>query len=325
MHAVSELPYVYEIEPTNACPYRCYMCPRGRGEMTRSVGFMPLGCFEKILEQIPSTQRILRLHHFGEALLHPDLVSFIRLTRSAGFVPLISLVPSGLTTDLVDALVTSGIGIVCFSLDSLRSERLKRIRGITKSAEYCLKMIDYFILKSRSGSEPILKVMQMVSLTLNRDERRDFLSVKERYPENDVYVYVTDNCGFGNHNLVRETDSHAEGHRETGFCCSAPFDDIVILWNGDVVLCCYDHDGFNVIGNINKDSLKNIWRGDKVKRIRDLFLHKKTGDLPLCSTCVLAPHTFTSPETLQTRRGLSDEKLVLNLYQPLIQQLHEQT
>jgi uncharacterized Fe-S cluster-containing radical SAM superfamily enzyme len=131
--------------------------------MTRKVGFMPLGSFERMLEQIPSRQRILRLHHFGEALLHPDLVSFIRLSRSAGFIPLISLVPSGLTGDLIDKLVDSGIGIVCFSLDSLRSERLKKIRGITKTAEYCLEMIDDFILKSRSAPEPILKIIQMVS------------------------------------------------------------------------------------------------------------------------------------------------------------------
>jgi radical SAM protein with 4Fe4S-binding SPASM domain len=234
------------------------------------------------------------------------------------------LVPSGLTDELTDELVDSGIGIVCFSLDSLHSERLKTIRGIKKTAEYCLKMIDYFILKSRSAAEPILKVIQMVSLTLNKDERLSFLSLKERYPDHDVYVYIADNCGFGNHKLVRETDEDAEGDRVIGSCCSAPFDDVVILWNGDVVLCCYDHDGFNVIGNINEDSLKNIWHGEKVKRIRDLFMDKKTGELPLCRTCVLAPHNMTAPVTVQTRRGLVDEKVVLNLYQPLKQHLHEQ-
>jgi radical SAM protein with 4Fe4S-binding SPASM domain len=291
--------------------------------MTRKVGFMPLGSFERMLEQIPSRQRILRLHHFGEALLHPDLVSFIRLSRSAGFIPLISLVPSGLTGDLIDKLVDSGIGIVCFSLDSLRSERLKKIRGITKTAEYCLEMIDDFILKSRSAPEPILKIIQMVSLTLNRDERLSFLSLKERYPDNDVYVYVADNCGFGNRELVRDTNENAEGDRGTGTCCSAPFDDVVILWNGDVVLCCYDHDGFNVIGNINEDSLKNIWQSEKVKRIRDLFMGQKTGDLPLCGTCVLAPHHIIASTTVRAQRGLADEKLVLDLYQPLNQRLHE--
>lgn len=63
------VPYIYEVEPLNACPYRCYMCPRGRGNMKRPVGFMPLSIFERIIKEIPAHQRMLRLHHFGEPVL----------------------------------------------------------------------------------------------------------------------------------------------------------------------------------------------------------------------------------------------------------------
>lgn len=316
------VPYIYEVEPLNACPYRCYMCPRGRGNMKRPVGFMPLSIFERIIKEIPGHQRMLRLHHFGEPVLHPELPLFIRLTRSAGLIPALSLNPSSLDKTLIDRMVDSGVGIVCFSLDSLNSERLKKIRGINKPIQYCLEMIDYFIKKSRLSSQPVFKIIQMVSLEINRDEQVAFLSLKERYPEDDVYVYISGNYGFGDIELIRETDHEAvKGILSSPAVCTAPFDDVVILWNGDVVLCCYDYDGFNVIGNIADTSLIEIWRADRVQEIRKLFCTGQTQSLRLCNNCYLAPHKHPSANGGRLRRGISEEEYLLGLYPPLLNDL----
>lgn len=309
------IPYIYEVESTNACPYKCYMCPRGRGEMKRPVGFMSSDIFERIVEQISPEQRMLRLHHFGEPVLHPDLPLFIRITRSAGLIPALSLNPASLDPVIIDRIIDSGIGIVCFSLDSLDSEKLYRIRGIKRPVEYCLSMIDYFIKRSRLSEKSIFKIIQMVSLTLNRDEHSVFLSIKERYPEDDVYVYISGNYGFGDIELIRETDGDAvAGTLVSDAVCSAPFDDVVILWNGDVVLCCYDYDGFNVIGNVRDTPLIEIWRGDRVNYIRRVFRERDTQSLRFCSKCYLAPHNHLITKDSRLRRGKSEEKYILGLY-----------
>lgn len=311
-------PYIYEVEPTNSCPYRCFMCPRGQGKMKRPVGFMPLQTFERILPQILPSQKMLRLHHFGEPVLHPELPLFIRMTCDAGIVPLISVNPATLTRDLIIRLVDSGIGIVVFSLDSLRSERLHEIRGIRKTAEYCLEMIDTFISYSRKAGATVFKVIQMVSLTLNEDERDTFRALKERYPEDDVHVYISGNFGFGDIELVRETCRGEEtALLSDRFLCRAPFDDVVVLWNGDVVVCCYDHDGYNIIGNVNESSIADIWHGDRVRELRRQFLERSTTGMPLCGNCYAAPHTDTRP-VLQngTTRGLAEEGYILNLFGP---------
>lgn len=316
------LPYIYEVEPTNACPYRCYMCPRGRGDMKRPVGFMSLELFKKIVNQIPPSQRMLRLHHFGEPVLHPELPDFIRFTRSAGLIPALSLNPSSLDEDIIDKMIDSGIGIVCFSLDSLDSERLYKIRGVKKSVDYCLKMIDYFIKNSRLSSEPVFKIIQMVSLSANRDEQESFLSLKERYPEEDVYIYVSGNYGFGDIELIKQTDEQGvQGILSFESVCSAPFDDIVILWNGDVVLCCYDYDGFNIIGNVNDNTIEEIWNGEGVRNLREIFNKRDTHFLRLCRKCFLAPHKH--PVFYRhLRRGISEENYILSLY-PAFKTLYE--
>lgn len=274
---------------------------------------MTLKTFERVLANVPTGQRLLRLHHFGESFLHPELPSFIRSTRDAGLIPVISVNPASLHEALIDRAVESGIGVVCFSLDSLRTERLREIRGIRKTAEYCLDMIDAFIRKSRSGGYPVLKVIQMVALDQNMDEREAFLALKERYPEEDVYVYISGNYGFGDSSLIQETDGcEAPLPDPEAAYCNAPFDDIVYLWNGDVVLCCYDHDGFNVIGNINEEPLERIWQGERIRRIREIFERRETAGLPLCGKCFLAPHNFRHQKKL-ANRGFAEEESVLNM------------
>lgn len=318
LQGMAELPYVYEVEPTNSCPYRCIMCPRGQGKMTRPVGFMTLQTFERVLRQIPTYQKMLRLHHFGEPVLHPELPSLIGMTSASGLVPLISVNPATLTIEMIEKLVKSGTGIVVFSIDSLRSDRLYEIRGIRKSSDYCLEMIDAFISLSRSAGSTVFKVIQMVSLTANEDERKSFLALKERYPEEDVHLYISGNFGFGDIEIVKETCRGEDAPLLAGrFLCRAPFDDIVVLWNGDVVLCCYDYDGSNVIGNVNEASVREIWNSERISLLRQLFLKRETGNLPLCGKCYAAPHTDTrSVLNHGTVRGYLEEQYILGLFPP---------
>jgi radical SAM protein with 4Fe4S-binding SPASM domain len=57
----------------------------------------------------------------------------------------------------------------------------------------------------------------------------------------------------------------------------------VILWNGDVVPCCYDMEGQLVIGNALKDGgFMKIWRSDKYKKYRRNIIRRK---ITLCRNC----------------------------------------
>jgi len=84
------------------------------------------------------------------------------------------------------------------------------------------------------------------------------------------------------------------------------------LWNGDVVLCCYDYDGFNVVGNVNGHSMVDIWNGKRVEQLRELFIERATRGLKLCSTCYLAPHNFSTGVSL-SEKNWKEESVLLEL------------
>ncbi|MEA2061126.1 MAG: SPASM domain-containing protein [Thermodesulfobacteriota bacterium] len=318
-----DVPYIYEIEPTNHCPYKCIMCPRGLGKMTRDRGFMSLDVFARILEMFPDHQKLVRLHHFGEAILHPDIDVMIDMVNQAGRIPVISFNPATLTPALSQRIVDARPGLVCFSFDAFTDQGLEKIRGTRRSYRECLARMDLFIQMSReSGRESghkMLKVIQTVALdenTLNPEQTKGLDRLKETYAAQDIAFYHAENTGFGDIALAERTKTGAAALLKAGAAaCAAPFSEVSILWNGDVVLCCYDYDGFNVIGSIKDNTLHDIWQGRKISQIRGLFSTGKTGSLPLCSRCFMAPHNFTGQglDDSPCEKAWKEESFLLDL------------
>lgn len=310
-------PYIYEIEPTNHCPYTCIMCPKGLGKMKRPVGFMAPDTFRVILDQFPKRQKLVRMHHFGEAVLHPRIGEMIQRVKGRGLYTALSLNPATLTPRLNREIIDSGVDLVCFSLDAFTDEGLERIRGIKRPFNACWAMVEDFIEQSRNKGKNLIKVIQMVRLDLNKKDRHTFNEIKLRYPEKDVFLYLSENNGFGNLELVEQTLAGGSRHLLPGTPCRAPFSEVVVLWNGDVVLCCFDYDGFNVIGNIHDKPLSRIWQDKKVKEIRAAFKARETVALPLCHGCFLGPHNYKRGLRRPAIRGIEEEKTILNLIKSL--------
>ncbi|MDM8537808.1 SPASM domain-containing protein [Desulfobacterales bacterium HSG17] len=281
--------------------------------MHRSKGFIELEIFASILKQIPKEQNLIRLHHFGEAILHPYIDKMIETINHFNLISLISLNPATLSPVLNRKLIAAGINIVCFSLDSFSDEGLFKIRGIKRPFKECWAMLKNFIENSRNSKRPILKIIQMVDLELNKNDRHIFENIKEKYPEDDIYIYLSNNYGFGDIDLVEETlPGGSQFLKNDSMPCGAPFSEVSILWNGDVVLCCYDYDGFNVIGNIKEKTLNKIWNDKKILKIRDIFKSRNTHLLPLCKKCFQAPHNYSDNISF-FHKGWEEESTILNI------------
>jgi hypothetical protein len=70
--------------------------------------------------------------------------------------------------------------------------------------------------------------------------------------------------------------------------CDHPFYDIGIRANGDVVLCCYDISGVQVMGNVMTDDLLALYRSEAYVQIRRAMLrHDGSAVPPVCQRCVV--------------------------------------
>ena len=59
--------------------------------------------------------------------------------------------------------------------------------------------------------------------------------------------------------------------------------------DGKVVPCCVDYDGKYIVGDLKTDSLKSVWNGGKMIKLRKALLEGRKGDIELCSKCTLGP------------------------------------
>ena len=71
--------------------------------------------------------------------------------------------------------------------------------------------------------------------------------------------------------------------REPRKSCFKPFTDIVIYWDGKVVRCNHDWSK-NTLGDINNNTIRQIWNGPEFKRIRSEQLSLEFSE-DVCRNC----------------------------------------
>jgi len=71
--------------------------------------------------------------------------------------------------------------------------------------------------------------------------------------------------------------------------CLWPWTKMSVLVDGRVVPCCMDYDGKYVLGDLKRGSLKSIWNGEKMVRLRKALLEGRKEDIELCSKCAHGP------------------------------------
>jgi len=72
------------------------------------------------------------------------------------------------------------------------------------------------------------------------------------------------------------------------FGCAAgrPMGEMVISFNGDVVLCCNDMGQEEIIGNLKKSSIQEVWNGDvMMDRLSQIYLGNPSSDDFICKKC----------------------------------------
>ena len=280
--SLPDMPFVDQVELTNICPMRCGFCPRGTpGLMRRPTGMMSLTLFEKLLSQLPAGQaqyRPLELHHLGESLLHPELPQFVALAKAAGLRTELSANPSLLTPALAASLLSAGLRRLVLSLDGMDNETLIAIRGpaakYSKAEQHILDLLE---LADRM-SEPPSIVIQMIALQRNRGQRAEFLERWNGTGRAYVQAYIKPLDGH-------DPDLQEHNPAPLRYLCTYPFRSVVVLWDGRVVPCCRDDDARHVVGDLNEQSLREIWHGPRMMALRAAYWSQRFERGHLCHAC----------------------------------------
>lgn len=132
---------IYQIEISNECNLTCTYCPHP-GQL-RPKGNMARQTFEKSIELLLRCgQRTAYLHNFGEPLLHPDVVDFVRHCTDRQVEA--SFFTNGilLTHELVGQLADAGLRYLCVS-EHTRGE-VQRVERLIEETGVPVQIRDRF-------------------------------------------------------------------------------------------------------------------------------------------------------------------------------------
>ncbi|MCA1766343.1 MAG: SPASM domain-containing protein, partial [Desulfobulbaceae bacterium] len=93
------------------------------------------------------------------------------------------------------------------------------------------------------------------------------------------------------HPIVGISQQFANTGAGSGFVrnktCKNLWERMTVYWNGDVTMCFSDLDGNYILGNLQKNSIKEIWNSDKLLSIRGIHKKGLFQDIELCAKCDL--------------------------------------
>ena len=271
------------IENTNLCPANCTICPRDKymGE----PGIMDLNLFAKIINSLSKQTNIdtIDIGGYGEPFADRLLFDRCRIIRDK--LPNVKIFTSSNCY-----LMHQGIhNDVAEYIDALKIS----VYGVTKEVyEKCHRGS----LTIEKTYENILKLLQRDKkpytiglLTLsddNRHEKDEWIKFWEARLD-EVYVWLPHN--FGGLMNFRTID------RTRQISCGRPFNGpLYVHLDGKVSMCCLDINKKLILGDLNTQTIPEIFHGNAYRRIRKAHREKNFKGL-LCENCC---QTNYNPEVL---------------------------
>lgn len=292
-------PLVLNIEPTNACNAKCYYCPRDKMIQSQGINFLSLEDFQMIIDQIsPNKLIMLNLHKDGEPLLHKELPEMVGYAKQNDAADIIHLNTNGIliNSKCGRGIVEKEIDDITISVDAASEEtyrKLKNIRGLQELEDNIKRIIDF---RDKINSSTRIRVKIMEFGEVGMDEINHF---HEKWDNVADEVQVT-----GVHNWSGAIDDLKITDEQ-----SAERYPCVLLWymlavnsNSKVSVCNVDWDYSGVVGDCSNDSIKDIWNGEKIKRIRKSHLDGIWNQPPVCLECVVWVSVGNMWEYLKTRK-----------------------
>ena len=280
-----EFPRRIHIENTNHCNARCIMCPRDK--LTRSTGFIEWELFTKIIDEAASKWQVqeVHLHGFGEPFLDKTLFKKIRYAKDKGIRCTYLVTTAFVMRDhRIQDILEAGLDKLKVSFYGATRETYEKIHVDLSFEESRKNVANLLRLRDEGNYEKPSLLIQWLPMPENEGENGAFRAMWKPLLDpgkGDVLVeYVLHNWIDGRH--YNPLDGEKRPQR---LSCGLPFEDMQILYNGDVVPCCFDFDAQLVLGNVRENTLEETWNSPPFKHLREVHRGGAFEEIPLCDAC----------------------------------------
>lgn len=303
-----ETPFILNVDPASACNFKCAFCPTGhRGmikETGRYQGVLHLDLYKKIiadLDEFDGRLKVLRLYKDGEPLLNNNFADMVRLGKQSKKVESVDTTTNAslFSFERVKPVIDAGIDRINISIDGMSDEGYLKNVGLKVSFDQVVRDIEA-IYKYKSNTEIFIKTMDELIGAENHERFFETFgnicdsifieNLTPCWPDFDVQsimgVEITEGI-YGQ--PIKEVST-----------CPYLFYSMSVNSDGSVSTCFLDWSRDLLIGDVQENSVKEIWHGDKMNGYRAMHLEGRRSEHKLCGSCGQMSHCW--PDNIDEHR-----------------------
>ena len=311
------VPFVVYVDPSDSCNFRCNFCPTGDRELMRKTPgrnhrMMSLSLFKKIIDDIcefDNPLKVLRLYKDGEPLMNPYFSKMVKYAKNKNCALSVDTTTNAslLSPQKNIEIVEAGLDRINISIIGVNQDQYEKFSRFKIDFE---KMVDNIahLYEHRRQCEIIIKIN---GDTVSEADISLFFKIFGDIADG-LYVEHVMSCWPGFDLLSRqvavnqELGIYGQPIKEVEVCPYI-FYSISVNTDGSVSSCFLDWSRKLVVGNIVKESLKDIWEGDKMNELRILMLEKKRNQHSICCHCGQMSHGM--PDDIDASSALLLKKM----------------
>lgn len=258
-------PFVSSLEFTNHCNLDCLFC--ARAIMNRPLGYMSEVLFRKIIDEYSKQNIFIKINGYGENLLHPKALQFIsEIKKKNGLYFTSNCIL--LNDDVSKCLVNNRVDVLQVSF-----------QGLDKKG--------YEAQRRKSNFERVINNVKRL-IEIRGDNPYPFINLSTTIldePDTEIGKFIdvgfelgVDSVGIGRTDYDRVIDSMISDHerreeinkmRKKQTLKKVPdhsylYRYIDVNWDGVVVSSFFDFDEFIPVGDLNEQSMHEIWNHSEV-------------------------------------------------------------
>jgi len=268
-------PKYIQLETVTKCNAKCPFCPQN--EIVRDPARMPTETWQKVVDDTRGWGITYRPFLTNEPFVDNRMPEIVRYIKENDRTARVEFNTNGelVTEKLATALLEAGVDIMRFSIDGFSKATYEPSRIGIAYEKVLERTVRFLELWDRGGyRDKVFTELRMIEVPENAHEIEAY---REFWGPRCSEVLITHMYQWPWTGQKREDVVLKP--------CLKILDEMFFYTNGNATICCWDVHERAVIGNVNEQSVEQIWNSYAARCMRAALDDGRRDLLNLCSRC----------------------------------------
>ena len=277
-----DFPKIVQVQTVSYCNGRCIMCPYFHVHDKLSHGQMSDELYKKVIDEC-ANHDVAEFKPFlmNEPLLDNKLCNRLVYARLKLPKAKIGFSTNGvlLNEKIANELCDTQLDELWFNFSGNTAATYNKVMRGLDFDTVRNNIINFSKLAAQKGSKMSINI-SMVEIKDNIPEIDDSINFWKDYNVS-VHPIPYNNRGGNSDEINIKVLDNVIGRR----VCDKPTNKICILYNGEVVLCPSERKRKNILGDVSKSTIKDVWNSDERRRYINYIMNCEYERIELSKNC----------------------------------------